>query len=80
MKVFVWKYLDHLTSSYHSGGGLVVFADSLERAREIAVKAGEWKGYPEKKPCVQVEAEPDDVREVAGGEEAVYIMPDAGCC
>jgi hypothetical protein len=28
MKVFVWSYISNLTDSYHSGGGLIVFAET----------------------------------------------------
>lgn len=72
MKVFVWERVDHCTDNYHSEGGVVVFAETEERARELANS---------KEGCSISENEvPDDVREVQGGSESVYIMPDAGCC
>jgi hypothetical protein len=72
MKVFVWSYVEKCTDNYHSGGGVVVFADTEERAREIA---NEIEG------CNILDDEnPKDVRDVDGGIEAVYIMQDAGCC
>lgn len=72
MKVFVWGRINHATDSYHKEGGVVVFADTEERARALA----------NSKPglCIADSEEPDDEREVAGGVEAVYVMPDAGCC
>lgn len=50
MKVFVWQEVEELTSNYHSTGGLVVVAESLEAARALvnaqreqyAVKRAEW--------------------------------------
>ncbi len=72
MKVFVWVNIGQASDNYHSRGGVVVFAETEQRAREIA--------------CAQDGCEiakdemPDDVRDVVGGDEAVYIMPDAGCC
>jgi len=72
MKVFVWHFIGHCSDNYHEGGGVVVFADNEERARELA----------EREPGCKIDCKekPDDVREVIGGEEKVYIMPDAGCC
>jgi len=70
MKVFVWERVDKCSDSYHEAGGVVVFADTLDRAFEIANVGG----------CqIRRDEEPDEVREVEGGE-AVYVMPDAGCC
>jgi hypothetical protein len=71
MKVFIWSYVSELTDNYHSSGGLVVFANDIERAMELAIAQG-----------VEFSADevPDDVRVVDGGAEAVWIMPNAGCC
>ena len=72
MKVFVWADVGQCSYSYHSGGGVVVFAETEQRAREIA------NATP---GCAIQESEtPEEVRDVAGGGERVYIMPDAGCC
>jgi len=72
MKVFVWERIDNATGNYHSAGGLVVFAENEERARELANAESGCELKPEEAP--------DEVRDVAGGEEKVFIMPDAGCC
>lgn len=72
MKVFVWENISELTDSYHSGGGLIVFAETLERAIELAIADGVTFD--------ESELTADDVRIVEGGEEKVYIMADAGCC
>ncbi len=71
MKVFVWESVEEVTNSYHSDGGIVVFAETLERAKALALLEG---------AKIRDDEEPDDVREVQGGEEKVYIMPNAGCC
>jgi hypothetical protein len=72
MKVFVWADVGQCSYSYHSGGGVVVFAETEQRAREIA---NAHEGC-----AIQENEAPDDVRDVAGGDERVFIMPDAGCC
>jgi len=71
MKVFVWDYIGSLTDNYHSGGGLIVFAEDEVRARELATAEGVTFSHGD---------DPADVRVVEGGSEAVYVMPDAGCC
>ena len=71
MKVFVWNYIGSLTDNYHSGGGLIVFAEDEARAKALAIAEG--VSFDESET-------PDDVRVVDGGDEKVYVMPDAGCC
>lgn len=72
MKVFVWHRVNQCSESYHSEGGIVVFADSLERAIELAQSAPEC--------VIAADEKPDEIREVVGGDERLFIMPDAGCC
>jgi hypothetical protein len=72
MKVFLWERVDYATNNYHPEGGVVVFAETEERARELANA---------ERGCSIRESElPNEVREVDGGAERVYIMQDAGCC
>lgn len=72
MRIFLWQRIEKATNNYHGEGGLVVFADTEERARELA--------NTERGCELKADELPDDVREVIGGVECVYIMPDAGCC
>jgi hypothetical protein len=72
MKVFVWERAEHVTNNWHTEGGLVVFAETEDRARELANAERGCELKPEESP--------DEVRDVAGGEEKVFVMPDAGCC
>jgi hypothetical protein len=72
MKVFVWQQIGNATENYHPQGGLVVFAETEERARTLANAVGGCALKPEEMP--------EEVRDVSGGEERVFIMPDAGCC
>jgi hypothetical protein len=73
MKVFVWNDIQTLTQNYHSDGGLVVFAEDLERAKALAITHGVVFSDDEV-PC--------DIRDVDSpdGVEAVYLFPNAGCC
>ena len=73
MKVFIWKRIEQASSNYHSEGGVVVFAETEARARELASADGST--------CEIGPTElPDEVRDVVGGEETVFIFCDAGCC
>lgn len=72
MRVFIWERVSHATFNYHSEGGVVVFAETENRAREIANAV---------EGCsIEMNEAPDHIRDVDGGEEAVFIFPDAGCC
>ena len=76
MKVFIWKNIKKLTDNYHSDGGLVIVAETLQRAIELAEARGvEFsKGdYDELTPSNVYNT--DD-----SAEEKVFIFPDAGCC
>ena len=72
MRVFVWDYVDDLTDSYHSGGGLVVVAESVEAAQSLA---------REVERASLTLPEPDAVYELsASAEPKVWVFPDSGCC
>ena len=72
MNIYIWPEVEKCTYSYHSGGGVVVFADTLEEAVNLAnsEQGCQIKGHEM----------PVHVRECADGEKLVFIMPDAGCC
>jgi len=73
MKVFVWEDVSHASDGHHSRGGVVVFAETETRAREIVNKDPECKIEPTEKP--------NYVRNLLeGGDEKVFIFPDRGCC
>lgn len=80
MKVFVWRQVEDATDSFHSEGGVVVFAETEDRARELAAKPRGSERWPERGANIKPGEAPDEVREVTGGEERVFIMPNAGCC
>ena len=71
MNVYVWKRIENATHNWHSEGGVVVFANTLERTVELAASNG---------ADINIEEEPPDEVRKTVGKEMVYIMPDAGCC
>ena len=72
MNVFIWERVEKCSGNYHSEGGVVVFAKSEKRARELANEIPDCKINDDEKP--------DDVRQLVSGLEKVFIFPDAGCC
>jgi hypothetical protein len=72
MNVYIWQYVKQCSTSYHSGGGVVVIAETLEDAVALANSQDGCVISPDELP--------DEVRPCQGGNKAIYIMPDAGCC
>ena len=72
MKVFIWENVEKCSDNYHSDGGVVVIAETEERAREIAnLEPG----------CnIQNDEEVSYVVGTYSKKEKVFIFPDAGCC
>lgn len=90
MNIYVWKYSRYVTSNYHDGGGVLVVAPTLERARQILENQLEpvWRETFE---MWGDELQPGDCEAVVEGpyrvwptyptaEEEVIIFPDKGCC
>ena len=75
MKLFVWNRVDHATDNYHDEGGVMVIAETLDRARELL----KGKTGKDERPCGALTKEPDLVRECEG-PDYIGVFPDAGCC
>lgn len=76
MKMFIWDRVKRVTSNWHSEGGVVVLADSLETARDLIKKRQE-----EDRECEAMTKEPDRVFVLAEGyEPQIMVFPDSGCC
>lgn len=90
MKVIILKDVQHLTGRWHGGGGLVVIAKDLERAKEMFVRdeisdeeyfrLDDYDKYhiqpteKEWEKAIIYDLKDDDA------EETYYVFPDAGCC
>lgn len=72
MKVFVWEYLDEVSGAYHSDGGLLVVAETLDAAVKLA-ETNPYVKVGDEQPTVVYETSPD-------AEERVMVFPNAGCC
>lgn len=77
MKVYIWRVAKKTTYSYHSGAGVVVFAETLQAAREAARASGDVKEESE-----VFTSDPDVVLDLTESTDAgrVFVFPDAGCC
>ena len=86
MKIFIWKYINNLTDNYHSGGGLVVIAETEAKARKKAIKAMRKDCYSQRtaEECtIFPDEKPNLILSIKGlpeGSREVFIFPDAGCC
>jgi hypothetical protein len=72
MYVYIWKRRDNMTTSYHSAGGAVAVAPTVERARELLRRDAD---------CPDLDTEPDIIYPVPEtAAEFGEAFPDAGCC
>lgn len=85
MKLFIWKRVGGVTANWHDEGGVVVVAESVERARELLAKEPGVRVQESRDGdrCGAFDSDPDLVFECKPGEAvdcAVILFPDAGCC
>jgi len=80
MKVFIWKTHDNMTHNYHSEGGAVAIAETLDEARLMLAKDSSIYGSIEGLAFMTLD--PDIVVDAPlfTGEKYAEIFPDAGCC
>lgn len=72
MNVYIWQDVECCSANWHSDGGVVVFAPTEIEARALA--------NAQRGCAIRDNEHPAAVREVVGGDPAVYIFPNAGCC
>lgn len=72
MKTFIWERVGNCTDCWHTEGGFVVIAESLEEARELINTT--TSGHIDERET------PDLVYECEATEKRVFTFPDAGCC
>lgn len=82
MKLYLYNYIEDLTNSYHSGGGLVIITDGEPKFSRPAEDPWYWD-EEEDGPMPMEEValpEPTLVLDVPDAEPGVYVFPDSGCC
>ena len=80
MKAFLWHEINGISDWYYDGGSVLVIAESLERALEIAFIKIDFRGCKEEIIHDVKNKEPTAVYELTGGEEKVWHFLNAGCC
>lgn len=88
MKAFIWKVAERLTEAWHDGGGLLVVAEDLEKARVQFLATAPPSQYAYENgarsdqlhPQSVLVLQPDLVLELVDGSPDVVIFPGAGCC
>lgn len=75
-KLYVYDYVDGVTSNYHDGGAVLIVTDRDPQA-ELETMPNEWT---DSRPAPKL-GDPDLVLDVSPeSENAVRIFPDSGCC
>jgi hypothetical protein len=78
MTLYIWKRVLNLTDNYHSEGGALAVAASLERARALIADGRER--YDMERPSGVHMQEPDYAFEIGDEPELAVVFPDKGCC
>ena len=76
MKIFIWRNVKKLTDNYHDDGGVIVVAETVERAMDLVPYTGDGER------TTRVLGPPDSIYTLPVGvsEEKVTVFPDNGCC
>lgn len=76
MKIFIFQDVDKVSGNYHPEGGMVVIAESEEKAKKLIAEEDEW---------IELEDSDWENAEVYSLLDElvppkVIVFPDAGCC
>lgn len=81
MRIFVWEYIGPVSSSWHNSGGVLVIAESIDRAKTLVDELRLSNGITPKDLASDPLGEPELQAELVGDhEERIMVFPDAGCC
>lgn len=80
MKAFLWHGIAKVSSNYHEHGSVLIEAETIEMARELAVLKDWFDDEAPIQKMVGVDREPDAIFESNSTKENVWVFPDAGCC
>lgn len=74
MNVYVFEWVDQVSGREHAGGGLLIVAKSVERAKEMIADETYVDVTDEEWAKVIV------IKSYVKSEERLIAFPDAGCC
>lgn len=81
MNVYIWDRLECVSANYHSGGGLLIVAESLEAARQIIAEKLDDPGPRYPVNCDGKTVDPTVVLPTSdNASPMMMVFPDAGCC
>lgn len=82
MKAFLWQGVKTVSSSYHSGGSVLIEAENVDAARDIAVfEQWDWETDTNAKTKMEgLDRDPDAIFESSAKEPKVWVFENAGCC
>lgn len=79
MKAYLWHEIENVSWNYHEEGSVLIEAETLKRAREIAFFKDPFND--DKLTSMEgIEREPDRIFDSDAKEEKVWVFPNAGCC
>jgi hypothetical protein len=74
MKMFIFEYIDQVSSNYHTAGGLAIIANDEDHVKDlikndpsIEITNEEWKRV------IVYELKNEETPKI-------FVFPDAGCC
>lgn len=76
--VYVWDDVSRLTKHWHDGGGLLILAVDMDRAKELfeieaSKEHSDLLDFPKNAPTYSWEVSDNE-------EDAMVVFPDSGCC
>ena len=80
MYIYIWIYVDPVSTQWHNGGGVMIAASNLDDARE------QWKAYSRDEGLGSsgaVSGMPDRMYRLdplSSYVKEVLVFEDAGCC
>lgn len=78
MKAFVWKRLEKVTDNWHPEGGVLVIAQTLDKAQEMLAAANIRDVSESALPAPYLEMDIDT--RAQNVDPQIVVFPDAGCC
>lgn len=87
MNIYIWRNVTNMTDRFHSEAAVLVVAETVERARQLADEFGArtdgTNGRMGDAPDgrrMELADDPDFVYPTTENIEQVVVFPDAGCC
>lgn len=77
MNIYIWERIDHLTTAYHTEGGLIIITNrDPQTVWNEEANPAEYYGP---NPNLQLPT-PDITAPINTSTERVILFPDSGCC